>query len=159
MKKLLNKLLISILIIIVIFNFIIIPQTQAISVGAILLKPITSVLMVPLDNIAFLLTCTIGIFSNGLIDWAADWVTDAVDVKVNSWASDQNLIDNIGNTLESVGQITGLGFLTIEDFFSGEIELSNINIFTSESNNNIIVNVKKSAAEWYYALRNISAIG
>ncbi len=159
MKKLLNKLLISILIIIVIFNFIIIPQTQAISVGGILLKPITSVLMVPLDNIAFLLTCTIGIFSNGLIDWASDWVTDAVDVIENSWASDQNLIDNIGNTLESAGQITGLGFLTIEDFFSGEIELSNINIFTSESNNNIIVNVKKSAAEWYYALRNISAIG
>ena len=159
MKKLLNKLLISILIIIVIFNFIIIPQTQAISVGGILLKPITSILMVPLDNIAFLLTCTIGIFSNGLIDWASDWVTDAVDVIENSWASDQNLIDNIGNTLESAGQITGLGFLTIEDFFSGEIELSNINIFTSESDNNIIVNVKKSAAEWYYALRNISAIG
>lgn len=159
MKKLLNKLLISILIIIVIFNFIIIPQTQAISVGGILLKPITSVLMVPLDNIAFLLTCTIGIFSNGLIDWASDWVTDAVDVIENSWASDQNLIDNIGNTLESAGQITGLGFLTIEDFFSGEIELSNINIFTSESDNNIILNVKKSAAEWYYALRNISAIG
>lgn len=159
MKKLLNKLLISILMIIVIFNFIIIPQTQAISVGGILLKPVTSILMVPLDNIAFLLTCTIGIFSNGLIDWASDWVTDAVDVIENSWASDQNLIDNIGNTLESAGQITGLGFLTIEDFFSGEIELSNINIFTSESDNNIIVNVKKSAAEWYYALRNISAIG
>lgn len=159
MKKLLNKLLISIIIIILLFNFVIVPQAQAISLGGILLKPITSLLMVPLDMIAFIITCAVGVFSNGFIDWTADWVNDAVDVIENSWANDRSLIDNIGSTISSAGTIQGLGFLTIEDFFSGEIELSNINIFTSQSNNNIIVNVKQAAAEWYYALRNIAAIG
>lgn len=159
MKKLLNKLLISIIIIILLFNFVIVPQAQAISLGGILLKPITSLLMVPLDMIAFIITCAVGVFSNGFIDWTADWVNDAVDVIENSWANDRSLSDNIGSTISSAGTIQGLGFLTIEDFFSGEIELSNINIFTSQSNNNIIVNVKQAAAEWYYALRNIAAIG
>lgn len=159
MKKLLNKLLISILMIIVIFNFIIIPQTQAISVGGILLKPVTSVLMVPLDNFAFLLTCTIGIFSNGFIDWFSDWTVDATDVIENSWATDQGLAQNVIGAIDSATTIAGLGFISIEDFFSGEIELSNINIFTSNSDNVIIVNVKNSIAQWYYALRNISAIG
>ncbi len=159
MKKLLNKLLISIIIIILLFNFVIVPQAQAISLGGILLKPISSLLMVPLDMIAFIITCAVGVFSNGVIDWVADWGADSIDVIENSWASDQSLIDNIGNTIESATTISGLGFLTIEDFFTGEIELSNINIFTSQSNNNIIVNVKQAAAEWYYALRNIAAIG
>ena len=54
MKKLLNKLLISIIIIILLFNFVIVPQAQAISLGGILLKPISSLLMVPLDMIAFI---------------------------------------------------------------------------------------------------------
>lgn len=159
MKKLLNKLLISIIIIILLFNLVIVPQAQAISVGGILLKPISSLLMVPLDRIAFMITCIVGVFSNGIIDWVADWRADSIDVIENSWASDQSLIDNIGNRIESATTISGLGFLTIEDFFTGEIELSNINIFTSQSNNNIIVNVKQAAAEWYYALRNIAAIG
>ena len=159
MKKLLNKLLISIIIIILLFNFVIVPQAQAISLGGILLKPISSLLMVPLDMIAFIITCAVGVFSNGFIDWVADWGADSIDVIENSWASDQSLIDNIGNTIESATTISGLGFLTIEDFFTGEIELSNINIFTSQSNNNIIVNIKQAAAEWYYALRNIAAIG
>ena len=159
MKKLLNKLLISIIIIILLFNFVIVPQAQAISLGGILLKPISSLLMVPLDMIAFIITCAVGVFSNGAIDWVADWGADSIDVIENSWASDQSLIDNIGNTIESATTISGLGFLTIEDFFTGEIELSNINIFTSQSNNNIIVNIKQAAAEWYYALRNIAAIG
>lgn len=159
MKKLLNKLLISIIIIILLFNFVIVPQAQAISLGGILLKPISSLLMVPLDIIAFIITCAVGVFSNGAIDWVADWGADSIDVIENSWASDQSLIDNIGNTIESATTISGLGFLTIEDFFTGEIELSNINIFTSQSNNNIIVNIKQAAAEWYYALRNIAAIG
>lgn len=159
MKKLLNKLLISIIIIILLFNFVIVPQAQAISLGGILLKPISSLLMVPLDMIAFIITCAVGVFSNGFIDWTADWVNDAVNVIENSWANDRSLIENIGSTISSAGTIQGLGFLTIEDFFTGEIELSNINIFTSQSNNNIIVNVKQAAAEWYYALRNIAAIG
>ena len=159
MKKLLNKLLISIIIIILLFNLVIVPQAQAISVGGILLKPISSLLMVPLDRIAFMITCIVGVFSNGVIDWVADWGADSIDVIENSWASDQSLIDNIGNTIEAATTISGLGFLTIEDFFTGEIELSNINIFTSQSNNNIIVNIKQAAAEWYYALRNIAAIG
>ena len=159
MKKLLNKLLISIIIIILVFNFIIVPQAQAISLGGILIKPITAVLMVPLDIAAFIITCVVGVFSNGAIDWARDWVADGLSVVENSWATDQSLIDGIGNTLETAVTVNGLGFLTMEDFFRGEIDLSNINIFTSESNNTIIVSLKQSAAEWYYALRNIAAIG
>lgn len=159
MKKLLNKLLISIIIIILLFNFVIVPQAQAISLGGILLKPITSLLMVPVDLLAYIVTCVVGIFSNGIINWAEDWISDAIDIIENSWASDRSLGENIESTIQAAGTIQGLGFLTIEDFFSGELELSNINIFTSQSNNNIIVNVKQATAEWYYALRNIAAIG
>ena len=159
MKKLLNKLLIAIMLIILLFNFIFVPQTQAISVGGILLKPITSLLMVPLDTIIFWTTCIVGVFSNGPIDWVSDWGADAIEVIENSWAKDENLIDGVGQTIETATEISGLGFLTIEDFFRGEIELANINIFSSESDNNIISGIKTSAAQWYYALRNIAAIG
>ena len=172
MKKLLNKLLISILIIILLFNFIIIPSSQALSLGGILLKPFTSLLMVPLDTIAFMITMLIGVTSNGAIDWLSDWGGDAFSVIEDSWASDQSLIDNVSSTIESAATISGMGFLTMEDFFRGELEISNINIFENmptgtvsdywddSSNENSVINaVKVSAAGWYYSLRNIAAVG
>ena len=172
MKKLLNKLLISILIIILLFNFIIIPSSQALSLGGILLKPFTSLLMVPLDKIAFMITMLIGVTSNGAIDWLSDWGGDAFSVIEDSWASDQSLIDNVSSTIESAATISGMGFLTMEDFFRGELEISNINIFENmptgtvsdywddSSNENSVINaVKVSAAGWYYSLRNIAAVG
>ena len=172
MKKLLNKLLISILIIILLFNFIIIPSSQALYLGGILLKPFTSLLMVPLDKIAFMITMLIGVTSNGAIDWLSDWGGDAFSVIEDSWASDQSLIDNVSSTIESAATISGMGFLTMEDFFRGELEISNINIFENmptgtvsdywddSSNENSVINaVKVSAAGWYYSLRNIAAVG
>ena len=161
MKKLLNKLLITIMVVILLFNFIMIPQSQAISIGGILLKPVTSLLMVPLDITAFMLTCFIGIFSNGVIDWVSDWATDASEV-VEQWATQGTQSDNQGNfqnPLATANEIAGLGFISMEDFFCGNIEMTNINIFSSQSNNNIISGVKTSVAQWYYALRNIAALG
>ena len=175
MKKLLNKLLITIMVIILLFNFVFIPQSKAIILdGGILMKPFTSFALVILDNIAFAITMAVGVMSNGMIDWLQDWGQDAISALQDSWATDQSLIENAVSTLETAVEITGMGFLTIEDFFRGELEISKINIFKSmpsgnvidnvfddtEDNENSVINaVKISVVSWYYALRNIAAVG
>lgn len=172
MKKLLNKLLISIIIIVLLFNFIIIPSSQAISLGGILLKPFTSLLMVPLDVCAFMITMLIGVTSNGAINWLSERGDNALSVIEDSWANDENLIDNVGSAIETATTISGMGFLSMEDFFRGDLEISNINIFENmptgsisdywddrDNGNSVINAVKIAAAGWYYSLRNIAAVG
>lgn len=172
MKKLLNKLLISIIIIVLLFNFIIIPSSQAISLGGILLKPFTSLLMVPLDVCAFMITMLIGVTSNGAINWLSERGDNALSVIEDSWANDENLIDNAGSAIETATTISGMGFLSMEDFFRGDLEISNINIFENmptgsisdywddrDNGNSVINAVKIAAAGWYYSLRNIAAVG
>lgn len=172
MKKLLNKLLISIIIIVLLFNFIIIPSSQAISLGGILLKPFTSLLMVPLDVCAFMITMLIGVTSNGAINWLSERGDNALSVIKDSWANDENLIDNAGSAIETATTISGMGFLSMEDFFRGDLEISNINIFENmptgsisdywddrDNGNSVINAVKIAAAGWYYSLRNIAAVG
>lgn len=175
MKKLLNKLLITIMIVVLLFNFVFIPQSKALILdGGILMKPFTSFALVILDNIAFAITMAVGVMSNGMIDWVQDWGQDAISALQDSWSTDQSLINNAISTLETATEITGMGFLTIEDFFRNELEISNINIFKHmpsgnvidnvfddrEDNENSVINaVKISVASWYYALRNIAAVG
>ena len=174
MKKLLNKLLITIMIVVLLFNFVFIPQSKAIDPGGILIKPVSVFIVAILDATAFLVTMSVAVVSNGAIDWLQDWGGDAIDVIQNSWASDENLVNNIGNALETAREIPFLGFLCMEDFFSGDLEISQINIFktmpsgnvienifddTENNENNVINAVKISVASWYYALRNIAAVG
>ena len=175
MKKLLNKLLITIMIVILIFNFVLITPSKAVILdGGILMKPFSTFALLILDNIAFAITMAVGVMSNGGIDWLQDWGQDALNALQDSWATDESLINNADSTLETALEITGMGFLTMEDFFRGELEISNINIFNSMPSGNVIENifddtrnnensvinaVKISVASWYYALRNIAAVG
>lgn len=175
MKKLLNKLLITIMIVILIFNFVLITPSKAVILdGGILMKPFSTFALLILDNIAFAITMAVGVMSNGAIDWLQDWGQDALNALQDSWATDESLINNAESTLETALEITGMGFLTMEDFFRGELEISNINIFNSMPSGNVIENifddtrnnensvinaVKISVASWYYALRNIAAVG
>ena len=175
MKKLLNKLLITIMIVILIFNFVLITPSKAVILdGGILMKPFSTFALLILDNIAFAITMAVGVMSNGAIDWLQDWGQDALNALQDSWATDESLINNAESTIETALEITGMGFLTMEDFFRGELEISNINIFNSMPSGNVIENifddtrnnensvinaVKISVASWYYALRNIAAVG
>ena len=175
MKKLLNKLLIIIILVMVLFNFVFMPQSKALILdGGILMKPFSSFGLVILDNIAFAITMSVGVLSNGAIDWLKDWGKDAIKALQDSWATDQGLIDSVKSTIETAIDISGMGFLSMEDFFRGELEISNINIFNSMPSGNVIDNVfddvrnnensvinavKLSVAGWYYALRNIAAVG
>ena len=132
MKKLLNKLLITIMIVILIFNFVLITPSKAVILdGGILMKPFSTFALLILDNIAFAITMAVGVMSNGGIDWLQDWGQDALNALQDSWATDESLINNADSTLETALEITGMGFLTMEDFFRGELEISNINIFNS----------------------------
>ena len=56
MKKLLNKLLITIMIVVLLFNFVLITPSKALSVGGILVKPFTSIALLVLDTVAFFIT-------------------------------------------------------------------------------------------------------
>ena len=95
------------------------------------MKPFSTFALLILDNIAFAITMAVGVMSNGGIDWLQDWGQDALNALQDSWATDESLINNADSTLETALEITGMGFLTMEDFFRGELEISNINIFNS----------------------------
>lgn len=172
MKKLLNKLLITIMIVILIFNFVLITPSKALSVGGILVKPFTSIGLLVLDTVAFFITIFVAVVSNGLIDWAQETYEEysASEYIEDGWVN----VDPGLNALETTSDIMGVGFLCIEDFFTNKLEISKINIFTDMPSGNIIENlfdgqdgnensvinaVKLSVASWYYALRNISAVG
>lgn len=173
MKKLLNKLLITIMIVVLLFNFVLITPSKALDVdlGGILIKPLSLLAVAIEDVIAFLITVGVGIISNGLIDWFRDWDSDVSDFIKNNWATEETILES---PLETATEIGAMGFLCMEDFFAGNLEISNINIFDSMPSGNVIENlfddtrnnensvinaVKISVASWYYALRNIAAVG
>lgn len=178
MRKHFKKIVISIMLVLT-FNFITPPASHAWDFGGILIKPISSVIGAVFDVANGFITYFIVGISNGLASWTKTTVEEVTDA-----ISDESNYSNFTDLVSTANAAGGSIFVSMEDFFLGNIDLANINIFKDISsgdqsfftaiNNTLsgtLTNVwtgagsailgalRVSVASWYYVLRNLSALG
>lgn len=191
MKKHLKKIVISIMLVVIITFAVMPPSAHAIDPGGILIKPFTSIAVSVLDTINGWMTYFIVGVSNGFASWGSDTVDEILDALADqsTYASLQDSNGNITvwSVVTNLNDVISIGaskiyscWVCMDDFFTGKINLANINIFkdinepgifskildffgmgtlTGDIGTNVLIAIKASVASWYYALRNLAALG
>ena len=170
MKKHLQKIIASIMLVLCV-NFITPTYSHAIDVGGILVKPISALTLLALDGVMAVMDLFIG-WSN---TEETEINNDAISDKIDSM-SDPNTYNDIrtdpedssteltlqglptGETIDEEEGNVANNWVSMEDFFLGNIQLTDINIFQSNSSSSIVGSIRQIIADWYVALRNLAGV-
>lgn len=145
------KKIVIMLIVIILFNALIPPEVKAWDLAGILMKPLSSLILVVMVSI----DATLGVFLT-----AADMVMNGVGDLIAGLCSGNDSISINGETILADKILVGP-----DTIFSGQVGILNANIFEANvnttgiiQNSNVMGSIKKGLAETYVVLRNVCAI-
>jgi hypothetical protein len=136
-------------------------------------------LWTPLDIAEVVMTLFAVWTSNDISNWNgndwSDYLTSAQDNSTYDSLKDANGDLTLSSTALGVAKSFFVGnnsavqigteaiasyFVSMEDFFCGNLDITNINIFeASGTTTSVVGSIRQIVADWYYALRNLAAIG